>query len=224
MIKIVLIDDHFLVRTGFRQILEAEKGMQVVGEAGTGVEGVQVVRATKPDVVVLDIKLPDISGLEVTHKLLTHEPYPKILIVSAMVSHTFPYRLLEAGALGYLTKNASHEELVRAIKSICNNQRYIGPEIAQQMALAKLDVAAAGDFSILSDRETEVMMMVARGFEVKQIAEKLHLSSKTVHSYRSRIFEKLNVRNDTALTLLAIKNNLVSAEEAEGKSPHSVRE
>ena len=217
VIKVVLIDDHFLVRTGFRQLIESEKGIQVIGEAGTGVEGVQIVRATKPDVVILDIKLPDISGLEVTHKLLTHEPRPKILIISGMTSHSFPYRLLEAGALGYLTKNASQEELIRAIRAVHNNQRYIGPEIAQQMALAKLNINTPGDFSILSDRETEVMMMVVHGLGVKEIAQRLHLSSKTVHSYRSRIFEKLRVKNDTALTLLAIRKELVSIEELEGK-------
>ena len=216
MIKVVLIDDHFLVRAGFRQMIEAEQTIQVIGEAGTGAEGIQLVRASKPDAVVLDVKLPDISGLEVTHKLLSHDPHLKILIVSALTNDLFPFRLLEAGALGYLTKNASQEELVRAIKTISNNQRYISPEIAQQLALAKLAPNAPGDFSDLSDRETEVMFMVIRGIEVKEIAKKLHLSSKTVHSYRSRIFEKLHVKNDTALTLLAIKNGIVTIEEAGG--------
>jgi len=215
MIKVILIDDHTLVRFGFRQIIEAEKGIEVIGEAGTGVEGIQMVRAAKPDVVVLDIKLPDISGLEVTQKLSAREPYSKILIVSAMDSHSFPYRLLEAGALGYLSKNASPKDFIGAIKAVYNNQRYLGPEISQQVALAKVNANAPGDLSALSDRETEVMMMVVRGFVVKEIAQKLNLSSKTVHSYRSRIFEKMQVRNDTALTLLAIKNKIISIEEAE---------
>ena len=218
MITVILIDDHALVRSGFRQIIEAEKGIQVIGEAGTGVEGVQMVRAAKPDVVVLDIKLPDISGLEVTQKLLAREPYPKILIVSGMDSYLFPYRLLEAGALGYLSKNASPEDFIRAIKAVYNAQRYLGPEISQLMALAKLDANTPGDFSTLSDRETEVMMMVVRGLEVKEIAKRLSLSSKTIHSYRSRIFEKMHVKNDTALTLLAIRNKIISIEEAESRA------
>lgn len=214
MIRVVLIDDHFLVRSGFRQIIEAEKSIQVVGEAGTGLEGIQLVRAVKPDVVVLDIKLPDISGLEVTRKLLLHEPCPKILIVSALDNDSFPLRLLEAGAQGYLTKNGTQEELVHAIKTVYNDQRFISPEIAQQLALSKLSPNAPGEFANLSDRETEVMLMVIRGCEVKDIAKKLHLSVKTVHSYRSRIFEKLNVKNDTTLTLLAIKQGILNIDEA----------
>lgn len=214
MIKVILIDDHFLVRTGFRQMIEVENSIKVIGEAGTGLEGIQLVRNSNPDVVILDIKLPDISGLEVTNKLLAHETHPKILVVSAMMNDLFPFRLLEAGAHGFLTKNASQEELVRAIKSVYNNQRFISPEIAQQLALVKITPNALGNFSQLSDRETEVMFMVVRGFEVKDIAKQLHVSTKTVHSYRSRIFEKLSVKSDTALTLLAIKQGIVTIEEA----------
>lgn len=214
MIKVILIDDHFLVRTGFRQMIEVENSIKVIGEAGTGLEGIQLVRNSNPDVVILDIKLPDISGLEVTNKLLAHETHPKILVVSAMMNDLFPFRLLEAGAHGFLTKNASQEELVRAIKLVYNNQRFISPEIAQQLALVKITPNALGNFSQLSDRETEVMFMVVRGFEVKDIAKQLHVSTKTVHSYRSRIFEKLNVKSDTALTLLAIKQGIVTIEEA----------
>lgn len=213
MIKLVLIDDHFLVRAGFRQMIEVEKNLQVVGEAGTGLEGVQLVRTVKPDVVVLDIKLPDISGLEVTHKLLSHAPSPKILIVSAMINDLFPFRILEAGAHGYLTKNASQEELIQAIKAVYTNHRFISTEVAHKLALARLTTNLPVNFSSLSDRETEVMLMVIHRIPVKEIAEKLHLSAKTVHSYRSRIFEKLHVKNDTALTLLAIKHGIVAMEE-----------
>ncbi len=215
MIKLVLIDDHFLVRAGFRQMVEAEKSIQVIGEAGTGIEGIRLVRTTKPDIVLLDIKLPDISGLEVTHKLLSHESPPKILIVSAITNDLFPFRILEAGAHGYITKNASQEELIHAIKVIHNNQRYISAEVAHKLALSRLSANMPVNFSSLSDRETEVMLMVIRQVPVKEIAQKLHLSAKTVHSYRSRIFEKLHVKNDTALTLLAIKQGIVEIEEVE---------
>jgi two-component system, NarL family, invasion response regulator UvrY len=214
VIKVVLIDDHSLVRIGFRHMVEAEKTIQVVGEAGTGAEGIQLVRSTKPDVVILDIRLPDISGLEVAHKILAHSPAPKILVVSAMNDELFPLRMLEAGVHGYMSKNSNLEEFIRAIKTVYSDKRFISSEIAQQLALAKLSSGSKGDFSQLSDRETEVMLMVIHGVEVKEIAKKLHLSAKTVHSYRSRIFEKLNVKNDTALTLLAIKQGIISIEEA----------
>lgn len=215
MIKVVLIEDHLLMRTGIRKIIEGQNNIKIIGEASNGGEGVQLVRSLIPDVVLLDIKLPDISGLEVTHKLLNYLPSIKILVVSGMKNNLFPFRLLEAGAKGYLTKNVSEEELIRAIQMVYADQRYISPEIAQVLALAKVRPSDdKGDFTELSDRETEVMYMVIRGFEVKDIAKKLHLSIKTVHSYRSRIFEKLNLKNDTELTLLAIKRGLISIDEA----------
>lgn len=216
MIKVVLIDDHELVRSGLRQMLEADSTIQVIGETGTGAEGVQLVRSIKPDVVILDVNLPDISGLEVTNRLLAYQDSAKVLIVSAVNNDLFPFKLLEAGALGYLTKNASAEELLKALKSVYAGQRYISPAIANRLVFSKLNSQAKrGDFSELSDRETEVMMMVIHGFEVKKIAQKLHLSSKTVHSYRSRIFQKLNVKSDMGLMLVAIKQGIVSLDEAE---------
>ncbi len=214
MIKTILIEDHSLVRAGIRQMLKEVKGIQVVGEAGTGNEGVQLVRDLHPHVVILDFKLPDISGLEVTNKLLRIDPDIKILIVSSAINNLFPFRLLEAGAQGYLTKDTSKEELVRAIKAVSVGQRVISPEIASRLALAKVDHKSDAAFHDLSDREMEVMMMVIRGVLVKDIADKLHLSPKTVHSYRSRIFEKLNVKNDVALTLLAIRHGVIGLEEA----------
>lgn len=216
MIKVVLIDDHDLVRSGLRQMLETDSTVKVVGEAGTGAEGIQLVRSLAPDVVILDIKLPDISGLEVTNRLLSYQTSTKILIVSAVTSDLFPFKLLEAGAQGYLTKNASAEELLRALKSVHAGQRYVSPAIANRLVFSKLNAhSKQGDFSELSDRETEVMMMVINGFEVKKIAQKLHLSSKTVHSYRSRIFQKLQVKSDMGLMLAAIKQGIVSLDETE---------
>ncbi|MBS0351203.1 MAG: response regulator [Proteobacteria bacterium] len=217
MIKVVLVDDHFLVRAGFKQMIETDSNMQIVGEAGTGLEGLDMIKTIRPDVVVLDIKLPDISGLEVTNKLLAREAPPKILVVSAMSNDLFPFRILEAGAHGYLTKNASQQELIDAIKKVHENKRFISQEVAQHLALVRLDPNYVSDFNSLSDRETEVMMMVIHRVPIKEIAKKLHLSSKTVHSYRSRIFEKLRVKSDTALTLAAIKEGIVAIEELDLK-------
>ncbi len=214
MIKIVLIEDHLLVRAGIRQMLKEVKGMQVVGEAATGLEGVQVVKDLRPDVVILDFKLPDISGLEVTHKLLRIQPDIKILIVTSAINDLFPFRLLEAGVLGYLTKGSTREELIKAVKTVALGERVISPEIASRLALAKIDYKTNSSFNSLSDREMEVMLMVIRGVSVRTIARKLHLSGKTIHSYRSRIFEKLNVKNDVALTLMAVQHGIIELEEA----------
>ncbi len=214
MIKVVLIDDHELVRSGLRQLLETEGNIQVIGEAGSGVDGVQVVRSLKPDVVVLDVNLPDISGLEVTHRLLTQDSSMKIAVVSAVSHDLFPFKLLDAGALSYLTKNATRDEFVQALKTTHAGKSFIYPAVANRLIFSKIGVRSyKKHFSDLSDREMEVMLMVIRGVEVKKIAQKLHLSNKTVHSYRSRIFQKLNVDSDMSLLLLAIKHGVVTLDE-----------
>lgn len=214
MIRVILIDDHALVRQGIRHMLQDVKEIQIIGEGGSGIEAVQLVRELRPQVVILDFKLPDISGLEVTTRLIRIDPNLKILIVTSAINDLFPFRLLEAGAQGYLTKDSSKEELIRAIRLIMSGQRFISPEVASRLALAKIDVKIKASFYQLSDREMEVMMMVIRGDFVKDIADRLFLSPKTVHSYRSRIFEKLQVENDVTLTLLAIREGLITLDEA----------
>ena len=215
MITVILIDDHTIVRSGIRQMLEDVKGIQVIGEAGTGNEGVQLVRELHPQIVVLDFKLPDITGLEVTNRLLRMDPHLKILVVSSAINDLFPFRILEAGAHGYLIKDASKEELVRAVKAVSSGQRVISPSIASRLALAKIDERkSSSTFNELSDREMEVLMMVIRGAMVNEIASRLFLSPKTIQSYRSRLFEKLKVENNVALTLLAIREGLITIDEA----------
>lgn len=214
MITVVLIDDHAIVRNGIRQMLQEVRGIEVLGEAGTGNEGIQLVRELRPLLVLLDFKLPDITGLEVTSRLLRVDPELKILVLTSAINDLFPFRILEAGAYGYLTKDCTKEELVRAIKAIHAGQHVISPEIASRLALAKIDDKSTTVFSELTDREMEVLMMVIRGVLVNDIANRLFLSPKTVHSYRSRIFEKLNVENDVSLTLLAIREGLITLEEA----------
>lgn len=214
MITIILIDDHTIVRNGMRHMLQDIKGIKVIGEAGSGNEGVQLVRELHPEMVILDFKLPDITGLEVTTRLLRINPLLKILVVTSAINDLFPFRILEAGAQGYLTKDATKDELVRAIKTVHAGQHVISPEIASRLALAKIDDKSTTSFRELTDREMEVLMMVIRGVLVNDIATRLFLSPKTVHSYRSRIFEKLGVENDVALTLMAIREGLISLYEA----------
>lgn len=223
MIKVVLVDDHELVRSGLQQLLETDGNIQVIGEAGCGVDGVQVVRNLKPDVVVLDVNLPDISGLEVTHRLVSQNQSVKIMVVSAVSHDLFPFKLLDAGALSYLTKNATREELIQALKITYAGKSFICQTVANRLIFSQMGHRSyKKHFSDLSDREMEVMLMVIRGIEVKKIAKKLRLSSKTVHTYRSRIFQKLNVDSDMSLLLLAIKQGIVILDEMETSGPAGV--
>jgi two-component system, NarL family, invasion response regulator UvrY len=213
LIKTILIDDHQWVRSGIREMLRQEKAISVLGEAGTGREGVELVRRFNPDVVLLDLKLPDHLGLDVMQKILRVNPDTRILIVTSVIHDLFLFRLLEAGAHGYLTKEANVDELVRAIQSVAAGQRVISTQLAKRLALTKIDYKKDHVFDTISEREMEVMMMLIRGMPVKEMAEKLNISYKTIHSYRSRIFEKLNVETDLAVTLLAIHHGLIVLED-----------
>jgi two-component system, NarL family, invasion response regulator UvrY len=215
MIQVLLIDDHALVRAGIRQLLLKAQGIEVIGEAGSGEEGVKLTRELHPNVVLLDFKLPDITGLEVIARLLRINPHIKIVMLSSAINDLFPLRSLDAGARGYLTKNATKEELVRAIHAVAAGQKVISPLIASRLALAKIDDKIPASYSSLGNKEFEVMMMTIRGVPIKEIADRLHINHKTIHSYRCRIFEKLQVNNDVDLTLLAIREGLITADEAE---------
>jgi two-component system invasion response regulator UvrY len=218
LIKVLVIDDHTLVLSAIKSTLQDVAEIKIVGEAYRGVEGVQFARELRPDVVILDFNLPDITGLETVNRLLRNDPNIKILVITATVNELFPFRILEAGAKGYLTKDCSKNELIRAIKAVYSGQNIISPHIASRLALAKVDNKERSQFDELTDREMEVMMMVIRGVMVNDIADRLFLSPKTVHSYRSRIFEKLKVENEVSLLLMAMKKGLIHIEEAETQS------
>ena len=208
-IRILIVDDHDLVRTGIRHMLDAEPSFNVVGEANSGEEGVELGRELFPDVVLMDVKMPGIGGLEATRRLIRSVPEVKILVVTVCTDSLFPSKLLQAGAFGYLTKGASLKEMVRAIKSIYSGQRYISPDIASQLAIMHLTDQGESPFEKLSERELQVTMMIIKGMKPSIISEKLHLSPKTINSYRYRIFEKLEIKNDVELTHLAIRHDLL---------------
>lgn len=212
MINVLLVDDHDLVRTGIKLMLEEVAGIKVVGEANTGEDAINLVRELHPHVVLLDVKMPGIGGLETTRKLLRIDPDVKILIVTIYDDDIFPSRLLQAGASGYVTKGVGMNEMVQAIRAVHAGQRYISPEIAKQIALKSLGDKEDLPFETLSERELQVTLMITKGMRVQEIAEALHLSSKTVNSYRYRIFEKLGVKNDVELTHLAIRHGLLDSE------------
>ena len=170
-------------------------------------------RKLKPQVVLMDVKMPGIGGFEATRKLLRIDPDVKVLIVTICNNDLYPARLLQVGASGYLTKGATMEEMIQAIRAVYSGQRYISPEIASRLAFKHVSDTAESPFESLSERELQVMLMITMGMKVQEIAERLCLSPKTVNSYRYRIFDKLKVKNDVALTLLAIRHGLVESEE-----------
>ncbi len=209
MIKLMLVDDHDLVRTGIKRLLEDHQGFEIVAEATSGEEALSQINAADPDVVLMDINMPGIGGLEATRKLLQSRPGIKIIVVTMHDDDLFPQRLLKAGALGYVTKGAKVEEIIKAINTVMANRRYISPVIAQQMALSNLAEEEDSPFENLSERELQVLMMMMDGQSISAISEKLFLSPKTVSTYRSRLYSKLNVKNDIELARKALLYGIV---------------
>lgn len=208
-IRVLLVDDHELVRIGIRRLLSDVPGIQVLGEAGTGEEAIDLVSKLKPNVILMDVNMPGMGGLEATKRIKRLEPDSKILVVTVYGDEPYPSLVLQAGADGYMTKGASVDEMVLAIKTVSYGKKYISPEVAQQLALKHLSDETASPLDTLSEREMQVMIMITSGQDVSDVADQLCLSPKTVNSYRYRIFEKLNIHNDVELTHLAIKYNLV---------------
>ncbi len=209
LINVLLVDDHALVRTGLRRLLEDVADIQVSGEAESGEQAIDFVRQARPDVVLMDVSMPGIGGLEATRKLSQIHPDMPVIIVTVHTDDPFPTRLLEAGASGYLSKGASVEEMVKAIKEVSAGGRYISPTIAQALALSHISGQETSAFEKLSQRELQVMYMLVQGNRVQEISEKLHLSPKTVSTYRYRLFEKLGVHNDAELTRMAINHGIL---------------
>ncbi len=208
-IDVLIVDDLDLVRTGIRHLLSSVKDINVVGEAEGGKEAIKLVRELSPQVVLLDLRMPDIDGLEVAQKILRLNPKIKVLILTAYSDDVYPVRLLHLGVAGYLTKNASMEELVQAIHNACDGRRYVSPDIAQKLILKGLDNVENKPFGKLSDRELQVALMISQGRKALEISKNLNLSAKTINSYRYRIFDKLQVNGDVELTLLAIRHGLI---------------
>jgi DNA-binding NarL/FixJ family response regulator len=206
MIRVFLLDDHALVRTGYRMILQAQVEFEVVGEASSGEEGLPLIRKLKPDVVLCDLHLPGISGLEVTERLAHVDAGPKVVIVSVQEDGPMPKRLLDAGASAYVGKACDAQELFRAIRDAMRGRRYVGGEIAQKLAL---NGGQGSPFEALSPRELEVAMMLCRGMRAEDIARRLSLSGKTVATHKYRLLDKLAIKDSIALARLATQHGLL---------------
>lgn len=212
MIKVLIVDDHDLVRAGISSVLAAQDGISVVGEACSGEEALRMCRELSPDVVLMDVRMPGIGGLGATTKMAVQHPLIKVLIITVCEDDLMPRRLLQAGASGYITKGASAEEMVKAIRSVHRGDPYISGHLAQQMAFQSLrPQTESSPFEGLSDREIQVALMVTTGKKVSEISEVLNLSPKTVNTYRYRIFEKIGASSDVELMRLAIRHGLVDA-------------
>lgn len=209
MISVVLVDDHELVRTGFRMILSQQPGIDIVGEAADGEQGLALLRRLQPDVALVDVHMPQLSGIELTDRVRKHKLATRVVILTVVNEAPFPKRLLEAGASGYLTKGCGADELVRAVRQVADGRRYLSPDVAEVLALGSLGGGATSPFETLSARELDVALMLARGQDMQHIAGLLRLSAKTVATYKYRLFDKLGVDNPVALAHLAQLHGLL---------------
>jgi two-component system invasion response regulator UvrY len=207
-IKVLLVDDHSVVRMGFKMLIEAESDMEVISEAESGEDGIKVFKELKPDLVVMDITMPGIGGLESIERILAFDKNAKILVLSAHEDSVHPKRVLNAGALGYLTKRSAAEELIKAIRSVYSGKKFLEADIAQQMAITQLS-GENNPVEVLSDREFEVFMALAKGKSTNEIAETMHLSPRTVGTHLYNIKQKLNANNSAEIALIAIRCGLL---------------
>ena len=209
MIKIILADDHCLVRTGLQRLLDDIEHFTVIGEADNGVDAIALVAEKQPDVVILDINMPKLNGLETTERLHRDFPDVKILIISMHSDEIFPQRLLKAGAHGYLTKDSGIQEIAHAISEVMASRSYICNEVSRKLALVNTGTGKESPFINLSKRELQVLSLTLKSLKVNEISEALSLSPKTVSTYRYRLFSKLSVQSDMELVKLAMQYGFI---------------
>jgi len=209
MIKILIADDHPIVRAGLKQILEGASDIKVTVEAGDGHELLRLIRNGGIDVVLLDISMPGLTGLDALKQIKTENPDLPILILSMHPEDQYGIRVLKAGAAGYLMKSAAPDQLVGAIRKVYRGGRYVSPSLAEKMAFGLQTGASGLPHETLSDREYQVLCMIASGKTVKEIGEELALSEKTISTYRARVLEKMNMKSNSEMTHYAIKLDLV---------------
>ena len=211
MIRVLLVDDHAVVRTGFRLLLQSLAEVEVVAEAESGEVACQRYLELAPDVVVMDLAMPGMGGLEALRRIRARDPQARILALSAHDDPVHARRALREGALGFLSKRSAPEALVEAVTTVGAGRRYIDMRLAQKLALAEIEGAARPPIERLSEREFEVFMRLARGATVQKIAEDLNLSASTVGTHLYNIKQKLEVTNQSELTLLAIRHGIIEA-------------
>ena len=211
MIRVLLVDDHAVVRTGFRLLLQSLAEVSVVAEAESGEAACQRYLELTPDVVVMDLAMPGMGGLEALRRIRARHPQARVLALSAHDDPMHARRALQEGALGFLSKRSAPEALVEAVTTVASGRRYLDTALAQKLALAEIEGAAKPPIEQLSEREFDVFIRLARGATVQKIAEDLTLSASTVGTHLYNIKQKLQVTNQSELTLLAIRHGLIEA-------------
>lgn len=209
-INVMLVDDHAVVRMGFKMLLETDPDIKIIAEAESGEQAITKFVEFKPHVVVMDITMPGIGGLEAIERILAKDSHARILVLSAHEDSVHPKRVLNAGAMGYLTKRSAAEELIKAIRTVASGKKYLEASVAQQMAIQQL----SGDqnpVDVLSPREFEVFMALAKGETTKEIADTLFLSERTVGTHLYNIKQKLNAKNSAEIALIAMRSGLLDA-------------
>lgn len=211
MIRVLLVDDHAVVRMGFRLLLQSQAEMSVIAEAESGEMACQRYSELHPDVVVMDLAMPGMGGLEALRRILAHDPQARVLTLSAQDDPMHARRALREGALGFLSKRSAPEALLEAVSAIAAGQRFIDRDLAQKLALDDIEGAAKSVIDRLSEREFDVFLRLARGATVQRIAEDLNLSPSTVGTHLYNVKQKLRVNNQSELTLIAIRERLIEA-------------
>lgn len=211
MIRILTADDHELFRRGLRRMLADVKSFEVVAEAEDGETAVEICRETLPHVVLMDLAMPGIGGLEATRRIVRMEKDIRVVVLTACREQPYPSQALKAGACGYVTKNSDAGQLMTAVRRAYAGQRFVSADVAQELALRSFEETTHCPFDLLSSREMQITLMVINCQRVQDISSHLHLSPKTVNSYRYRVFEKLNVSSDVELALLAVKHGMIPA-------------
>ena len=207
-IRILLADDHAVVRQGFRMILAAHSDLEIVGEAGNGREAVELAATLRPDVVVMDVAMPELNGIEATRRLTAENPHTRVVALSMHKDSVYVREILRAGARGYLLKDSVADDLVAAVRAVANGEGYLSPAISNAV-LDDYRKHVTNPIDLLSSREREVLQMLAEGQTNKEIATTLNLSVYTVDAHRGRIMEKLNVHSINELVRFAVRNGLI---------------
>ncbi len=210
MIRVLIADDHTVVRQGLKQILSSDALMEVAAEAANGNEVLSILESTRVDVLILDITMPGRNGLDVLKEVKRRQPRLPVLVLSMHPEDQFAIRMLRAGADGYITKESAPEELVVALRKVCSGGKYVSPQLAEKLAVFIEDKKGVSPHEKLSDREFEVLRMLALGKTVTEVADELLLSVKTVSTYRSRVLDKLQMSSNAELTRYALQNDLIT--------------
>jgi len=209
MTTVLIVDDHAMIRTAFRAVLSQQADITVVGEAGSGEDGVRLSRELVPDVILMDVNLPGMTGLEAATRILRGNPQARLIAVTALEDSPFPRKFLELGAAGFITKACPMDELVSAIRTVAAGGKHISQHVAQAMAINAINGHAKSPFDTLTQRETEIVVGVVHGEDMVEIGNRLHVSKKTVASHKYNAFSKLGVDSDVTLVRLAIQFGLV---------------